>query len=144
MRWWKLTFSTKKSNKKKSNFRPKKYGIFFDLNFFLDNYFFSIKFLFFWWKSTCSDFRFLWSDRNHFPLRSFWSEKKNSEDFFFDNDNTAQMLILAHFSTYHDQRSAKNQNQDFLKYTTARYIHLLKHLEVSTTGLNYNSQTNKT
>ena len=58
------------------------------------------------------------------------------------NDNTAQMLILAHFSTYDDQRGAKNQNQDFLKYTTARYIHLLKHLEVSTTGLNYNSQTN--
>ena len=29
------------------------------------------------------------------------------------NDNTAQMLILAHFSTYDDQRGAKNQNQDF-------------------------------
>ena len=57
------------------------------------------------------------------------------------NDNTAQMLILAHFSTYDDQRGAKNQNQDFLKYTTARYIHLLKHLEVSTTESTYNSQT---
>ena len=29
------------------------------------------------------------------------------------NDNTAQMLILAHFSTYDEQRGAKNQNQDF-------------------------------
>ena len=38
---------------------------------------------------------------------------KNLEDFDFDNDNTAQMLRIAHFSTYDDQRSAKNQNQDF-------------------------------